>query len=81
MTAEDSTAAMSSDSATGSSAKVPEGGRAPNEAALGWRLMEHGYSMGGRHRQRSTRLAAPVGRARADLARLRLLWARDPRDV
>lgn len=46
MTAEDSTAAMSSDSATGSSAKVPEGvAGAPNEAALLALMERTGYSM------------------------------------
>ncbi|KAM9699827.1 RNA-binding protein 47 isoform 1-T1 [Dama dama] len=46
MTAEDSTAAMSSDSAAGSSAKVPEGvAGAPNEAALLALLARTGYSM------------------------------------
>uniref|UniRef100_A0A8D1E198 RNA-binding protein 47 n=2 Tax=Sus scrofa TaxID=9823 RepID=A0A8D1E198_PIG len=46
MTAEDSTAAMSSDSAAGSSAKVPEGvAGAPNEAALLALMERTGYSM------------------------------------
>uniref|UniRef100_A0A2K6TWH3 RNA-binding protein 47 n=1 Tax=Saimiri boliviensis boliviensis TaxID=39432 RepID=A0A2K6TWH3_SAIBB len=46
MTAEDSTAAMSSDSATGSSPKVPEGvAGAPNEAALLALMERTGYSM------------------------------------
>uniref|UniRef100_A0ABI7YPK1 RNA-binding protein 47 n=1 Tax=Felis catus TaxID=9685 RepID=A0ABI7YPK1_FELCA len=46
MTAEDSTAAMSSDSAAASSAKVPEGvAGAPNEAALLALMERTGYSM------------------------------------
>ncbi|XP_036708059.1 RNA-binding protein 47 isoform X4 [Balaenoptera musculus] len=46
MTAEDSTAAMSSESAAGSSAKVPEGvAGAPNEAALLALMERTGYSM------------------------------------
>ncbi|PNJ30889.1 RBM47 isoform 10, partial [Pongo abelii] len=46
MTAEDSIAAMSSDSAAGSSAKVPEGvAGAPNEAALLALMERTGYSM------------------------------------
>ncbi|XP_021117930.1 RNA-binding protein 47 [Heterocephalus glaber] len=46
MTAEDSTAAMSSDPATPSSAKVPEGvAGAPNEAALVALMERTGYSM------------------------------------
>ncbi|XP_059947519.1 RNA-binding protein 47 isoform X2 [Mesoplodon densirostris] len=46
MTAEDSTAAMSSESAAGSSPKVPEGvAGAPNEAALLALMERTGYSM------------------------------------
>lgn len=46
MTAEDSTAAMSSDSAAAASAKVPEGvAGAPNEAALLALMERTGYSM------------------------------------